>query len=585
MILLALKEYYERKATDPESDITPEGWEKKEIPFIVVIDKEGNLIKIENTREIVGKQRKGKIFIVPRAVNRSNNIKANLLWDKAEYVFEHIIVDKDIDKLAKQRATFISKIDNKIGEIEAIKILIKFLKTITSERLSKEECWTDIKKSNPNISFRFKDELNLICNREDIAAKINENIKYETKTADHDAIGICLVSGETGVIVKTHNKTPINRKNNSLISFQKKSGYDSYNKEQGYNAPVSSTSEFAYVTALNTLLRTKRQRFTVGDGVYVCWSEKETSFESQFLMFFDDPETRDNPDLFSENVKNLFESISSGAFIQYEGKHKFYLLGLSPGGGTRISVRFWDSKTISEYAVNIRKYFDDLAIDKQEHYPPYFSIGRLLDSVAQQGNSKNTPPQLAGELMRAIVGGLPFPAILLQAALRRTHAGIKTRSKSGVKTIERVTPEIAAIIKAYLNRFSRINKNQSYKEVKMSLDITQPSKGYQLGRLFAVLEKIQKEANPRINATIREQFYGAACATPVTVFVNLLRLKNHHLAKMENRGRVVNFERLLGEIMDNLTDFPAYLNLHEQGFFAIGYYHQRQDLFTKKTNS
>jgi len=106
-----------------------------------------------------------------------------------------------------------------------------------------------------------------------------------------------------------------------------------------------------------------------------------------------------------------------------------------------------------------------------------------------------------------------------------------------------------------------------------------------LGRLFAVLEKIQEEANPGINATIREKFYGAACATPVTVFTNLLRLKNHHLAKMDNRGRVINFEQLLGAIMSHLTDFPAHLNLHQQGLFAIGYYHQRQDFFTSKKDA
>ena len=115
----------------------------------------------------------------------------------------------------------------------------------------------------------------------------------------------------------------------------------------------------------------------------------------------------------------------------------------------------------------------------------------------------------------------------------------------------------------------------------MEIDTSQPSTGYQLGRLFATLEKIQEEANPGINATIRDRYYGAACSTPITVFTNLLRLKNHHLAKMENKGRIINFERLLGEIVGKLKQFPAHLSLHEQGLFAIGYYHQRQAFFTK----
>jgi len=174
--------------------------------------------------------------------------------------------------------------------------------------------------------------------------------------------------------------------------------------------------------------------------------------------------------------------------------------------------------------------------------------------------------------MRSIIAGTPYPATLLQAALRRIRSDTKNRVK----------PIRAALLKAYLNRYARIYPQYKQKEVEFSLDATQPSIGYQLGRLFATLEKIQEEANPGIGATIRERYYGAACATPVTVFAILLRLKNHHLAKMASRGRAVNFERLLGEIMSHLNDFPSHLDLHEQGRFAIGYYHQRQDFFSKK---
>lgn len=116
----------------------------------------------------------------------------------------------------------------------------------------------------------------------------------------------------------------------------------------------------------------------------------------------------------------------------------------------------------------------------------------------------------------------------------------------------------------------------------MALDTEQPSVGYQLGRLFAALEKIQEEASPGLNATIRERYYGSACSSPVTVFGTLMRLKNHHLAKLDNKGRAVNLEKLVGEIVSHFDDFPAHLDLHEQGRFAIGYYHQRQDFFTKK---
>lgn len=117
------------------------------------------------------------------------------------------------------------------------------------------------------------------------------------------------------------------------------------------------------------------------------------------------------------------------------------------------------------------------------------------------------------------------------------------------------------------------------------LDPENHSPAYRLGRLFATLEKVQEEASPGLNATIRERYYGAASSTPVSVFTTLLRLKNHHLAKLTNRGRAINFERLIGEIMGGLSDFPRHLTLPEQGRFALGYYHQRQDFFsTPATN-
>ncbi len=582
MILQALKEYYERKAADPDSDIAPEGWEYKAIQYIFVIDAQGNLVQIEDTQEGDGKYKKAKVFLVPRAEIRTGNIKSNLLWDKAEYIFAGVDVKKDSHKLMNQRIAFRSKLNEQLGEFDCIQTLILLLEKITTQRLQQEYCWDEIKKNNPNITFRLKGDSELLVNRQDIMGKVRTILDNQAgKKGNKDIAGVCLLSGDLGIIKLTHSKTPINRKNNSLISFQKKCGYDSYGKMQGLNAPISKKSEFGYVTALNTLLKSERQRFYVGDATYVCWSADKTNFETEFMYLFSDSERKDNPDSYSENIKTLLQSIYSGAYIEHEGNQRFYILGLSPGGGTRISVRFWDTRTIAEYAENIRQYFDEMSICKPPNYHEHFSIGRLLVSVAPQGDKDNIPPKLAGEMVHSIMSGLPYPESVLQAAIRRTRSGIQKKSQEGAKVIERVTPEIAALLKAYLNRYYRFQRNESYKEVNMELDKNQPSVGYQLGRLFASLERIQTKQNPKLNTTIRERYYGAACATPITVFPTLLRLSNYHLAKLD-KGNAVYFEKLLGEIIGKLNDFPSYMNLHEQGLFAIGYYHQRQAFVSPK---
>lgn len=119
--------------------------------------------------------------------------------------------------------------------------------------------------------------------------------------------------------------------------------------------------------------------------------------------------------------------------------------------------------------------------------------------------------------------------------------------------------------------------------------MTQDDSAYRLGRLFAMLERVQQRAQPGINATIRDRYYGAASTTPVAVFTTLLRLKNAHLKKLAD-GEAAWFERQIGEIFGSLeapvlATFPRQLDLAGQGRFALGYYHQRQSFFTRKADA
>jgi len=580
MILLALKEYYDRKAADSESDIAPEGFEKKELQFLIVINERGQFINIEDTREKVGNKLIGKTFLLPRSVGRAGSRSYEttfLLWDHIGYLLGLPSNDK---KSIKQHQTWIKTLEELpkelVDDIGVNAVLLFYKTNELAKAIASPQIQDCLKAPQCNMAFRLVSDIPVPC-REKVREFVMNNLKMVGTEDDtenegkNQIIGTCLVTGGRGIIARTHGRTPINKDTKCLVGIQRNSGYDSYGKEQGYNAPIIKSTEFAYVTALNTLLKSKSQRILIGDASTVFWSKKQSSFESDFSSFFKEPE-KDNPDAGIQKVKALYNSVNTGSYLDDNGDDQFYILGLAPNAA-RIAIRFWKIGTISEFASKIKQYFDDFTIVKPPKEPEYYSIWRILVNIATQDKSENIPPNIAGDFMRSILEGIPYPATLMQAVLRRIRSD----------TEYRVKPVRVALIKAYLNRYYSFYPNRDYKEVNVKLDTNQTSVGYQLGRLFSVLEKIQEEANPGINATIRERFYGSACAIPVTVFANLLRLKNHHLAKLENRGRVVNFERLLGEIMGNLSDFPAHLNLHEQGLFAIGYYHQRQAFFTTKS--
>ncbi|MDR2417655.1 MAG: type I-C CRISPR-associated protein Cas8c/Csd1 [Treponema sp.] len=577
MILQALKDYYDRKAADSESGIAPEGLGWVRISFVVLLNENGDFLGIEDYREGEGKKKQGKLFLVPQRVKKAAGIAANLLWDSANYVFG--IGEK---RGKEQKKAFISRIETEVPDSVKKRAVLKFLRQADAAGLEKNAYWKELCETNMEVSFRFDGEHKLYCETDEVKKALN------MKTASQTADGLCLVTGQRDTISRLHTvikgvwgAQPIGA---NIVSFQKNSGYDSYGKEQGYNAPVGVKAMFAYTTALNTLLGSSSQRMQVGDASTVFWSEERTRFEENFVMFFSEP-SKDDPDANTRCVRDLFESPKSGAYIEYEKDTKFFVLGLSPNVG-RISIRFWERGTVGGFAKNIRQHFEDIEIAKPPNEPVYYSLWRLLVNVAVQDKSENIPPNIAGDFMRSILDNAPYPATLLQAVLRRIRSD----------TEQRVKPVRAALIKAYLNRRIRAQRLNE-KELTVGLDKEQTSQAYHLGRLFAVLEKIQEEASHGLkiqeeashglNATIRERYYGAACGSPVTVFPTLMRLKNHHLAKLENkgqkgRGRVVNLESLIGEIVGHFDDFPAHLDLYEQGKFAVGYYHQRQDLFTKK---
>ena len=230
----------------------------------------------------------------------------------------------------------------------------------------------------------------------------------------------CLITGEYGEIARIHGRTPINKDTKSLVAFQRNSGYDSFGKEQCYNAPVCKKAEFSYTTGLNTLLKSKGQRIQIGDATTVFWSEKASPLENDAFFFFSEP-PKDDPDRNTEAVKALYETIWSGAYVVPDDNTRFYVLGLSPNAA-RIAVRFWHVGTVREMGSRFKQHVDDLAITHSVKTESALPMRRLLRSIAAQAKDDNIPPNLAGEMMRSILDGTPYPATLLQAAIRRNRA-------------------------------------------------------------------------------------------------------------------------------------------------------------------
>ncbi len=572
MILQRLIEYYERKLVSGE--IAKEGWIPADIDFLIILDDAGNAVSLSDLREFSGKKPMPKRMYVPnigkQALKHTNSGKdANLLWDNASFVFG--LGDKGDMRLQSMIEAIEQWLPN--SNDSGVNSVKHFLRMGLNDRkhfnslLDSKEYGELLSLGSVKLTFGLqRSEYPLVFLNPKIEEALHNNVLEKEAS-----IGTCLVTGEMDIeIEQTHPVTKgvwgAQTSGASIVSFNAEP-FASYGKVQSLNAPIGKKTVAKYGKALNALLDNPKHRMQVGDASTVFWSEKESKFEEDFSFFFAEPE-KDNPSVGVDRIKALFSSLKSGSYYEDGSDTKFYILGLSPNAA-RISIRFWNEGTISDFSNKIRKYFEEFKIVKPPKEPEYYSIWRILVNISTLDKSENIPPNIAGDFLRSILEGTPYPISMYQACLRRIKSD----------TENRVKPVRAALLKAYLNRYHQFYQRNDYKEVEETLDKNQSSLGYQMGRLFAILEKIQEEANPGLNATIRERYYGAACSSPVSVFTTLMRLKNHHLAKMDNRGRVINFEKMLGETMSHINQFPAHLNLNEQGMFAIGYYHQRQSFF------
>lgn len=562
MILQSLCSYYERLAGSSNGCVPAVGFSSEKVHFSLVIDPAGELVQVLDLREVKGKKKVPRNVVVPQGPKKSVNIAASFLWGSPSYV-----LGAD-DKGAPQRTARCHEAFKQLHRNlligvpdEGAEAVLAFLSSWRPEDAPKLPDWPEMLKSN--LVFQLDGDLGFIHERVRMRAAWSN--KFGDSARGEQAM--CLVSGQVAPIARLHPAIKgvqgAQSSGAAIVSFNL-AAFCSYGKDQNLNAPVSETSAFAYTTALNQLLGSATNRIQIGDASTVFWTERASPVEGFFGMALDPRDTAGD----DRELAVFLEAVRDGRLPSgIDPDVRFFILGLSPNAA-RLSVRFWYASTVEDISVKLGQHFRDLSMVRSfESDPEYPGMWRLLRETSNQNSKDGPSPLLGGAVMQAILRGTPYPQELLSAVIGRI------RAEQNINYLR------AAILKAVLIRKKRVF-NQGV-EVSMALDRENKNVAYLLGRLFAVLEKAQQEAIPGANATIKDRFYGSASATPRVVFPQLLRLAQHHMAKTEH-GRFR--DKQIEEILCDVHEFPPYLGLDEQGLFAIGYYHQRRDFFSKKDN-
>lgn len=581
MILQALVKHYENLVE--EEKVSKQGWCSAKVSYEIELSKEGEIkniicLKIEEER---GKKTviRPQNLLVPEMVTRSSGVSANFLCDNAKYLLG---ISQEKDEKNKKRAEecFLAARDKHLSllnhaEGEMAKAICLFFQNWKPEKAMKypkiSENWEDITDGG-NLIFGMgthyaQDDMQI--------KRIWDNRKMEI---NQEAKGICLVTGEQEEISRIHRGIKgvpgAQSSGAALVSFNAPS-FESYGKEQSYNAPVGKYAEFAYTTALNYLLSDRKYSLQIGDTMVVFWAESgKTDYQDAFLECMEPP--IDN----QEELKGLFERIQEGKPIIIKGdelnpEQRFFILGLAPNAA-RLSVRFFYENSFGKILTNISEHYKRMEIIKPKwEENQYLGVQEMLfETVNKKSTDKKPISNMATMTFRAILSGDRYPARLYSDTLIRIRAE-QDEKKLSCKRM--------SIIKTYLIHNYKWKEGENY----MGLNEESNDIAYVLGRLFSVLESIQADANPGIQATIRDRYFNSACGTPASVFPVLIKLKNSHMKKIgrEKEGTKKYYEKLFADIMWKINEqegFPKRLSLEEQGKFALGYYHQIQKKYEKR---
>lgn len=584
MILQALTAYYEQLVR--QGKLSAPGWDDSfKVSYELRLNDAGQLLRVVPllTEKTVGK----KTVLAPRAMRvpahekRSSGIAANFLCDNSTYLLGADEKGKPeraancFKACAKLHHTILDGVDS-----PAARALLAYFDSWDPAQAAAHpllaEQWKEI-TGNANLIFGYEaaDHSHSFVN-DDPAIQNAWQTHYNDRSTDSD-MGQCLITGKYAPIERTHpNISGVPGAQSSgaaLVSFNAPA-FCSYGHEQGDNAPVSKYAAFAYTTALNRLLADRNHCKHVGDTTILCWAENaEPVYQDAMSMFLFGAD--EAAGIQESDVQAALKRLSAGQTVPFLEKElspdqHFYLLGLAPNAA-RLSVRFFLRDTFGSFAQNLQKHAEEMEIDCSEKekfrtLPIWAVVNETTRTVP--GQPAKPSPQLAGDLLRAVLTGGRYPATLLNGVTLRIRAE------------QNVTRGRAAVIKAYYLCNYPTELNKEVYTVSLNETTNVP---YLLGRLFSVLEAVQKAANPGINTTIKDRYFNAACATPGMSFPTLLRLSQKHLRKL-NDGLATHYDKQITELMAQLPEsgFPARLSLPDQGKFTIGYYHQTQKRYVKK---
>ena len=599
MLIKALCEYADFLDETGQNKI-PAGWCEQDISYRVILTAEGeikNIISEKQSKEEKDKKGNVKIKKVPTKVllperTQKTAIDSNTIEHRPLYIFGLELGKEGLEvsgKAEKSHAAFVKHELEYFEDLDSEMCLAyrRFLEKWQPENEKENELLIGLGKEYKGSYFAFGLEGGKAKLEEDeqfqkVYNEINSQKSIQQNDESTDLMQ-CSITGEMSSTARIHDKIkfPGGLSSGCVLVGMKEPSFESYGKTQSFNSGISEIAMKKYTSSLNKLLADKHHRIILGDLVLVFFAMKsDDSAECDAFSMLLGESAEQQAAKVGSGIHDVLKTASGGLAGDAENviaqscddNVTFYIAGLT-ANSSRICQKFIYRGKFGEIVSNLKKHQRDMHICDNVR-PVYFS-GIEKQLISPKATDQTLPPPLITSVIMAALSGGKYPFGLLETVVRR----VKTDSDEEGKNYIKLNDIRAGIIKACINR------KYWKEEITVALNEQNRDPAYLCGRLFAVLEKIQQESvEGTLNRTITDAYFSSAAGKPSLILPKLMQLSNNHKRKL-SEGRSIYFDKLTGDIIAGLDgEFPKTLDLDGQGRFIVGFYQQKKELYTKKTD-
>ncbi len=415
----------------------------------------------------------------------------------------------------------------------------------------------------------------------------NESLRKESGSA------LCMITGEVLPIIENHLGGIVSIPGKSMAKLI------STNVEQNYIGRFQTSSQALTISCVasqkaHNALRwvVANQGVIIGGRAFVCWNPKGKTVQNAMHSLLSVNDSQEKAATPSDYKKQLADAVN-GWKLNLPDNEDVIIASFDIVNDGRLSVTYYNELRASDYIDRLAHWQQTCCWENNQFGYQSPLISQIVDcaygvecEVEDEKSGKDKKRKIVADekikknqmkrLLHCVVDKTPMPSDIVQALAHRASMPLAYNNINRRKILFTA----CAAIYAY-----RIQAKKE--EWTMSLDKEKKDRSYQFGRLLAVMEKVESDTytytdESREPNAIRMQ--SVFCEKPFHT-ANIIngRLKPY-FNKLSPSSRAY-YRSLIGKIMEELSNYDdAQLNRPLGDTYLMGYYLQRNELYTSKSN-